>query len=120
MNKDPGSYGKLEPVKDGKTLEGQSSPISLLKSDVKSQRKGDVLEVTKKDTYEVTSNTHSVINYQIVVRDPLALRVDRLPSSQSQNPEARRNEFKYVGSDGKDRVRVRERPLSIYVDSKRR
>jgi len=119
-NKNPGSYGKLEPLNDGKTLEGQSSPISLLKSDVKSQRKGDILEVTKIDTYEVTSTAHSVINYQIVVSDPLVPRVDRLPSSQSQNPRARENKFIYVGSDGKERERVRERPLSIYVDSKRR
>ena len=119
-NPDPASYGRLDPVKDGSTLGEQSSPVSLIATDVKIKSQGDVLEVTKKDTYEVTKDAHSAINYQIVVRDPLTGATDKLASTASQS---NRNEIiKYKDEKtGQMKERVgRQRPLSIYVDSKSR
>ena len=116
-NPDPKSYGNVEPVRDGGTLTGQSSPINLTATEVKVKDRGNVVEVTKKDTFEVTKDAHSVINFQVVVRDPLTSATDRLASASSDYNN--REVIKYKDERGKERERSgRARPRSIFVDYK--
>jgi hypothetical protein len=118
-NKDPGSYGSIEPIKDGGTLGDQTSPFKLSETKMKIKDNGNALEVTKTDTFVVTSNAHSAVNFQVVARDPLVTtKIDRLPSSASDYNN--KNTYTYVDKNGKSQEVTRTRPKSIYVDSKPR
>ncbi|NOT60784.1 MAG: hypothetical protein HOP19_11245 [Acidobacteria bacterium] len=117
VDQNPANYGSVQPIKDGGTLSSQASPIELTNSTSETRARGDVIEVAKKDTFKVTDAAHSVINYQIVVKDPLTTATDTLSSRSSAT--STREIITYKDDKGYPKQKEgRERPLSIFVDSK--